>query len=124
MNGQCAVPLCHAKPERYHRLCLRHELDQDTADIPVEPVQRGRPPNRAPSTSLSETPASRESQEVAVLTLREAEAIRKALLDWSDDAVLRRDDGDLGRAYRVLSRQIEWITHKFPIGRNGTGTAA
>jgi hypothetical protein len=52
---------------------------------------------------------SGDGRPVVLLTLREAQAIRTALLDWAR-VTLATDDTELGRAYRVMVNQIEWCT--------------
>lgn len=109
---QCAVTGCQNKPEPAHEFCLECEL-------------AGRVRGDAP-----EEPASRHSSTVVVLTVAEAIAIRDVLL--SDAYIARFHDsggGDLGRAFRVLCKQIGWIEsartdggHRKPLPVNGWAT--
>jgi len=54
---------------------------------------------------------------VVLLTLREAQAIHAALEQHLGVLELELEAGDLGRGYRVLSRQLEWCTQG--VRRNG-----
>lgn len=81
--------------------------------------------------ALPEEPASRHQATVCVLTLAEAIAIRDELLVSEAGAMLvqHKDSGggDLGRGFRVLSKQISWIEaartdggHRKPLPLNGS----
>ena len=53
---------------------------------------------------------SHEGRRVVLLTQREATAIQQFLSDYRVAVV---DDGeDLGRAQRVIGRQLDWITYQ------------
>lgn len=66
---------------------------------------------------------SGDGRPVVLLTLREAQAIRTALLDWAR-VTLATDDTELGRGYRVMVNQISWAENRIQNGRRRKGRAA
>lgn len=91
--ANCQARDCRRRTELAHILCRPCELE-----------------GRVPASQDAEEPARRESGSVCVLTLRESVALRDVLL--SDSYIARFHDsggGDLGRAFRVLTKQISWL---------------
>ena len=120
----CPTVGCDHLPERCHRFCIACELDgADERYASAEHPLRGRPqrvrhtklaPTQPPVDRMAENAARRDNDRVVILTVREATAVQQALQEWSDATVLNADRSDLGRAFRLIGVQLNWITGKYP----------
>lgn len=90
----CMIPTCQNKPAYREHLCTPCQLAGATMEN-------------------TEAPARRDQQTVVVLTVTEARALLDELLvsDAGDGLLEHRDSGggDLGRAFRVLRRQLSYL---------------